>query len=143
MVGGGPTGVEFSGELSDFIRGDVHRNFGHVKSFIRVTLVEVFMPIYLSLSSVRLFFYRGLSCIWVDIYRSRNRFKDVIPVLDEVQLSLSEFKSNYPGYRNLIHKTCHLQANELLASFDVRLREYATNHLIAVCCWWSCSVTLT
>jgi hypothetical protein len=38
-------------------------------------------------------------------------------------------------------KSCHLQANELLASFDVRLREYATNHLIAVC-WWSCSLTL-
>ncbi|CAM6047802.1 unnamed protein product [Sphagnum compactum] len=60
VVGGGPTGVEFSGELSDFIRHDVHRKFAHVKDLIHVTLIE---------------------------------------------------------------------ANEILSSFDVRLREYAVNQL--------------
>ncbi|GAQ89703.1 NADH-dehydrogenase [Klebsormidium nitens] len=40
VVGGGPTGVEFSGELSDFIRTDVKRKFSHVKDDIRVTLIE-------------------------------------------------------------------------------------------------------
>lgn len=60
VVGGGPTGVEFSGELSDFIQRDVHRKFSHVKDLIAVTLIE---------------------------------------------------------------------ANEILSSFDVRLRQYATNHL--------------
>ena len=40
VVGGGPTGVEFSGELSDFITRDVHRKFAHVKDLIRVTLIE-------------------------------------------------------------------------------------------------------
>lgn len=40
VVGGGPTGVEFSGELSDFIMRDVHRKFAHVKDLIHVTLIE-------------------------------------------------------------------------------------------------------
>ncbi|KAK8697779.1 hypothetical protein V6N13_113916 [Hibiscus sabdariffa] len=40
VVGGGPTGVEFSGELSDFIRRDVHERYSHVKDYIHVTLIE-------------------------------------------------------------------------------------------------------
>lgn len=40
VVGGGPTGVEFSGELSDFIMKDVRQTYAHVKHYIRVTLVE-------------------------------------------------------------------------------------------------------
>jgi NADH:ubiquinone reductase (non-electrogenic) len=41
VVGGGPTGVEFSGELSDFIMKDVRQRYTHVKDYIRVTLIEV------------------------------------------------------------------------------------------------------
>ncbi|XP_057869626.2 internal alternative NAD(P)H-ubiquinone oxidoreductase A1, mitochondrial [Cryptomeria japonica] len=41
VVGGGPTGVEFSGELSDFIKKDVHERYSHVKDYIHVTLIEV------------------------------------------------------------------------------------------------------
>lgn len=41
VIGGGPTGVEFSGELSDFIMGDVHQRYSHVKDYIKVTLIEV------------------------------------------------------------------------------------------------------
>ncbi|KAK4773699.1 hypothetical protein SAY87_028718 [Trapa incisa] len=40
VVGGGPTGVEFSGELSDFIMRDVRQTYGHVKDYIHVTLIE-------------------------------------------------------------------------------------------------------
>ncbi|KAL8140913.1 LOW QUALITY PROTEIN: hypothetical protein V2J09_006934 [Rumex salicifolius] len=40
VVGGGPTGVEFSGELSDFIMKDVRERYSHVKDHIRVTLIE-------------------------------------------------------------------------------------------------------
>jgi NADH:ubiquinone reductase (non-electrogenic) len=40
VVGGGPTGVEFSGELSDFIMKDVHQRYSHVKDYIHVTLIE-------------------------------------------------------------------------------------------------------
>ncbi|XP_026410695.1 internal alternative NAD(P)H-ubiquinone oxidoreductase A2, mitochondrial-like isoform X1 [Papaver somniferum] len=40
VVGGGPTGVEFSGELSDFIIKDVHEQYSHVKDDIHVTLIE-------------------------------------------------------------------------------------------------------
>ncbi|GAB4824538.1 Internal alternative NAD(P)H-ubiquinone oxidoreductase A1, mitochondrial [Ancistrocladus abbreviatus] len=61
VVGGGPTGVEFSGELSDFIMRDVRQRYAHVKDYIHVTLIE---------------------------------------------------------------------ANEILSSFDDRLRRYATRHLI-------------
>lgn len=60
VVGGGPTGVEFSGELSDFILRDVKDRYAHVRDYIHVTLIE---------------------------------------------------------------------ANEILSSFDVRLREYAINQL--------------
>ncbi|GLT33495.1 hypothetical protein SLA2020_080800 [Shorea laevis] len=60
IVGGGPTGVEFSGELSDFIMKDVEERYTHVKDYIKVTLIE---------------------------------------------------------------------ANDILSSFDVGLRQYATNHL--------------
>ncbi|KAL8129963.1 hypothetical protein V2J09_019118 [Rumex salicifolius] len=40
VVGGGPTGVEFSGELSDFIMNDVRKRYAHVKDYIHVTLIE-------------------------------------------------------------------------------------------------------
>ncbi|EEE67419.1 hypothetical protein OsJ_24758 [Oryza sativa Japonica Group] len=60
VVGGGPTGVEFSGELSDFITRDVRERYAHVKDYVKVTLIE---------------------------------------------------------------------ANEILSSFDVGLRQYATDHL--------------
>ncbi|XP_027162612.1 internal alternative NAD(P)H-ubiquinone oxidoreductase A1, mitochondrial-like [Coffea eugenioides] len=40
VIGGGPTGVEFSGELSDFIIRDVRQRYAHVKNYIRVTLIE-------------------------------------------------------------------------------------------------------
>lgn len=40
VIGGGPTGVEFSGELSDFIINDVQERYSHVKDYIHVTLIE-------------------------------------------------------------------------------------------------------
>ncbi|KAH0932422.1 hypothetical protein HID58_009539 [Brassica napus] len=40
VVGGGPTGVEFSGELSDFIMKDVRQRYAHVKDDVHVTLIE-------------------------------------------------------------------------------------------------------
>ena len=41
VVGGGPTGVEFSGELSDFIMRDLRERYAHVKDYVKVTLIEV------------------------------------------------------------------------------------------------------
>ncbi|KAG8385612.1 hypothetical protein BUALT_Bualt03G0063200 [Buddleja alternifolia] len=40
VIGGGPTGVEFSGELSDFIMRDVKQRYTHVKNYVHVTLIE-------------------------------------------------------------------------------------------------------
>ncbi|CAK9176808.1 unnamed protein product [Ilex paraguariensis] len=40
VIGGGPTGVEFSGELSDFVMRDVRERYTHVKNYFRVTLIE-------------------------------------------------------------------------------------------------------
>lgn len=41
VVGGGPTGVEFTGELSDFIMCDVREKYPHIKEHIKITLTEV------------------------------------------------------------------------------------------------------
>jgi NADH dehydrogenase FAD-containing subunit len=53
VVGGGPTGVEFSGELSDFIIRDVKQRYSQVKDYIHVTLIEVCAVVFLV---YRLFF---------------------------------------------------------------------------------------
>ncbi|RWV90402.1 hypothetical protein GW17_00047402, partial [Ensete ventricosum] len=34
VVGGGPMGVEFSGELSDFIKRDVHQRYSHANEIL-------------------------------------------------------------------------------------------------------------
>ena len=39
--------MEFSGELSDFIMKDVHERYIHVKDYIKVTLIEVFLHVFL------------------------------------------------------------------------------------------------
>jgi len=40
VVGGGPTGVEFCGELSDFIKNDLRRRYPKIADYFKVTLVE-------------------------------------------------------------------------------------------------------
>jgi len=40
VVGGGPTGVEFTGELSDFLRGDMARMYPHLSAFWTVHLID-------------------------------------------------------------------------------------------------------
>jgi NADH dehydrogenase FAD-containing subunit len=41
IVGGGPTGVEFAGELHDFIRGDLHRAYPALRPFARISIYDV------------------------------------------------------------------------------------------------------
>ncbi|RZB70636.1 Internal alternative NAD(P)H-ubiquinone oxidoreductase A1, mitochondrial, partial [Glycine soja] len=41
VIGGGPTRVEFTRELSDFIMRDVQEHYIHVKDYIHVTLIEL------------------------------------------------------------------------------------------------------
>eukprot|EP01133_Synstelium_polycarpum_P001486 gene1486-1725_t len=41
IVGGGPTGVEITGELNDFIQSDIRKNFpSHLADRVKITLVE-------------------------------------------------------------------------------------------------------
>lgn len=40
VVGGGPTGVEFSAELHDFLVDDVAKIYPKVQEFTRITLLE-------------------------------------------------------------------------------------------------------
>mmetsp|Transcript_119925 Transcript_119925/g.220636 ORF Transcript_119925/g.220636 Transcript_119925/m.220636 type:complete len:507 (+) Transcript_119925:93-1613(+) len=40
VVGGGPTGVEFCGELADFINGDLRDRYPKVAEYFKITLVE-------------------------------------------------------------------------------------------------------
>jgi NADH:ubiquinone reductase (non-electrogenic) len=40
IIGGGPTGVEFAGELSDFVRREAERSYPHLKEYVRLCLLE-------------------------------------------------------------------------------------------------------
>lgn len=40
VVGGGPTGVELTAELSDFVNSDVQKYFPHLYDRVRITLIE-------------------------------------------------------------------------------------------------------
>ncbi|GAX78639.1 hypothetical protein CEUSTIGMA_g6077.t1 [Chlamydomonas eustigma] len=40
VVGGGPTGVEFSGTLSDYVRGDLKRKYPQLMKYVKVTLLQ-------------------------------------------------------------------------------------------------------
>ncbi|USW56138.1 Putative FAD/NAD(P)-binding domain, FAD/NAD(P)-binding domain superfamily [Septoria linicola] len=41
IVGGGPTGIEFSGELSDIVRDDLSRLYPHLMEHVKVTVYDV------------------------------------------------------------------------------------------------------
>ncbi|CAM6009332.1 unnamed protein product [Sphagnum balticum] len=77
VVGGGPTGVEFSGELSDFIRHDVHRKFAHVRDLIHVTLIEA--NEILSSFDVRLREYAVKQLTKTGVKLKRGMVNDVLP----------------------------------------------------------------
>jgi NADH:ubiquinone reductase (non-electrogenic) len=40
VVGGGPTGVEFAGTLSDFLRADLSKKYPDLMPYVRVTLLQ-------------------------------------------------------------------------------------------------------
>jgi len=40
VVGGGPTGVEFSGELSDFIKNDIAKMYPCLLGFVQIVLIN-------------------------------------------------------------------------------------------------------
>jgi NADH dehydrogenase FAD-containing subunit len=41
VVGGGPTGVEFSAEVHDFVEQDVYRMYPHLRGQVKITLYDV------------------------------------------------------------------------------------------------------
>jgi len=41
VVGGGPTGIELSAEIHDFVRGDVARLYPKLKPFVKITVYDV------------------------------------------------------------------------------------------------------
>ncbi|OUZ99114.1 FAD-dependent pyridine nucleotide-disulfide oxidoreductase [Macleaya cordata] len=77
VIGGGPTGVEFSGELSDFIIKDVHERYAHVKDYIHVTLIEA--NEILSSFDVRLRQYATKQLTKSGVRLVRGTVKDVQP----------------------------------------------------------------
>lgn len=44
VVGGGPTGVEFAGTLSDFLRQDLKKKYPHLMKHVKVTMLQVSEP---------------------------------------------------------------------------------------------------
>ncbi|KAJ8503690.1 hypothetical protein OPV22_004576 [Ensete ventricosum] len=72
VVGGGPMGVEFSGELSDFIKRDVHQRYSHVQDYIRANEI-------LSSFDVRLREYATKQLTKQGVRLVRGIVKDVEP----------------------------------------------------------------
>eukprot|EP00928_Gymnodinium_smaydae_P008603 TRINITY_DN1312_c0_g1_i3.p1 TRINITY_DN1312_c0_g1~~TRINITY_DN1312_c0_g1_i3.p1 ORF type:complete len:528 (-),score=126.89 TRINITY_DN1312_c0_g1_i3:480-2000(-) len=68
IVGGGPTGVEFCGELSDFIKQDLMKRYPKIQQYFKVTLVEA-MPSLLTMfdKSVGQYVQNHLSAQGVDV----------------------------------------------------------------------------
>ena len=40
VVGGGPSGIEFSGELHDFLKRDIQKNYPEQSKYVKLTLIE-------------------------------------------------------------------------------------------------------
>lgn len=76
MVGGGPTGVEFSGELSDFIMKDVRKRYAHVKDDIHVTLIEVcFKKLLIEIPLLCMFYHFTIVSVLSIFYRPTIYFR--------------------------------------------------------------------
>ncbi|GME98267.1 unnamed protein product [Ambrosiozyma monospora] len=56
VVGGGPTGVEFAGELQDYVDEDLHKWMPEIADEVKVTLIEA-MPNVLNAFSKKLWSY--------------------------------------------------------------------------------------
>uniref|UniRef100_A0ACD5V253 Uncharacterized protein n=1 Tax=Avena sativa TaxID=4498 RepID=A0ACD5V253_AVESA len=77
VVGGGPTGVEFSGELSDFIMRDVRDRYSHVKDCVKVTLIEANEILSSFDDGLRTYAKRHLSKYGVELVK--GAVKEVLP----------------------------------------------------------------
>jgi NADH:ubiquinone reductase (non-electrogenic) len=40
VVGGGPTGVEYAGELHDYLQEDLHKYYPEISHMVKITLIE-------------------------------------------------------------------------------------------------------
>ncbi|KAG6419106.1 hypothetical protein SASPL_121315 [Salvia splendens] len=161
VISGGPTCVEFSGELSDFIMRDVRQRYAHVKNYIKVTLIE--KNEILSSFDVGLRQYATKHLTKCGVRLVRGVVKEVHP--NEIVLcdgsdvpygllvwstgvgpskfvnSLSLPKApaadvfaigDCAGFVEGVGRPvlpALAQKNEILSSFDVGLRQYATKHL--------------
>lgn len=90
VVGGGPTGVEFAGELQDFFQEDLLKWMPQIKDSFRVTLVEA-LPNVLPMFSKQLIDYTESSFKeeHIDI-RTKTMVKNVTDKTIEAQVSLPD-----------------------------------------------------
>ena len=90
VVGGGPTGVEFAGELQDFFQEDLLKWMPQIKDNFRVTLVEA-LPNVLPMFSKQLIDYTESSFKeeHIDI-RTKTMVKNVTDKTIEAQVSLPD-----------------------------------------------------
>ena len=93
IVGGGPTGVELSAELSDFVKNDVQARFPRVAEHVQITLVE-------ALPRVLNMFDESLSNYAVEHLAERG-----VEVLTRCDRS-----SARPVSRRMSHKKCCVRA---------------------------------
>jgi NADH:ubiquinone reductase (non-electrogenic) len=85
VVGGGPTGVEFAGELQDFFRNDLQKWIPDIKSNFHVTLVEA-LPNVLPMFSKQLIDYTEKTFKEETItIRTKTMVKNVTPKYIEAE----------------------------------------------------------
>lgn len=97
VVGGGPTGVEFAGELQDFFRNDLQKWIPDIKSNFHVTLVEA-LPNVLPMFSKQLIEYTEKTFKEETIsIRTKTMVKNVTP-------SYIEAESTGPDGKKVLEK---------------------------------------
>jgi len=100
VVGGGPTGVEFCGELTDFIRQDLRKRYPKIAEHFKVSLVEA-LPGLLTMfdKSVGAYVHSHLEKQGVDI-RLNAMVKEVEQ--EKVHLKMKDGSINTMGYGILV-----------------------------------------
>ena len=88
VVGGGPTGVEFAGELDDYLREDVLRLHPHLRGSVRITLLEAGSAVLSSFdASLQAYALRRYAAKRIEV---RLRTKVVRVAADAVELESGE-----------------------------------------------------
>eukprot|EP00298_Acanthocystis_sp_HF-20_P007391 c16999_g1_i1.p1 GENE.c16999_g1_i1~~c16999_g1_i1.p1 ORF type:complete len:472 (-),score=194.58 c16999_g1_i1:98-1513(-) len=117
VVGGGPTSIEFTGELYDFLKDDVSRWFPDLKDLVTVTIVEASSHILGS-------FDQSLSGYVTNTLRKRNisiRLNTAVVSIEDAEvLSTPNSSSNFKASRVVLSDKTNLPFGMLVWSAGIK-----------------------